>query len=187
VRLDDPDLVRREYGEIAGECRRHYTIRCIIDDQVRDVVLTSEGLIERAKVQSADDVRRFPRALIRYSAERRQRTLRLRKYLYRHFYYHPTVHHPNRKAVRRMEELFRYLLDHPKALGEFSRRRVRRLGLHRTVCDCEAGNAAARGTLEKAGMRLEGEGRLDRRVAGNWVSTVFFAMIVEEFVASHLR
>lgn len=136
---DAADLVRREYGEIAGECRRHYTIRCIIDDQVRDVVLTSEALIERAKVQSADDVRRFPRALIRYSTERRQRNLRLRKYLYRNFYYHPTVHHPNRKAVRRMEELFRYLLDHPTALGEFSRGRVRRLGLHRTVCDYIAG------------------------------------------------
>jgi dGTP triphosphohydrolase len=38
-----------------------------------------------------------------------------------------------------MEELFRYLLDHPTALGEFSRGRVRRLGLHRTVCDYIAG------------------------------------------------
>jgi Mlc titration factor MtfA (ptsG expression regulator)/RimJ/RimL family protein N-acetyltransferase len=77
-----------------------------------------------------------------------------------------------------------YGLEAVRAILEFG---FSGLALHRMVCDCEAGNAAARGTLEKAGMRMEGEGRLDRRVAGNWVSTVFFAMIVEEFVASHLR
>ena len=36
------------------------------------------------------------------------------------------------------------------------------LAPHRMVSDCEAGNTAGRGMLEKAGLRLEGEGRLNR-------------------------
>ncbi|HTG44645.1 MAG TPA: deoxyguanosinetriphosphate triphosphohydrolase [Verrucomicrobiae bacterium] len=131
--------VKNEFGELPDECRRHYTIRCIIDDQVKDVVHTSENLIARAKVGSADDVRRFSRTLIQYSAERRKLNLQLRKYLYRHFYYHPVVHEPNVRAIQRMEELFCYFIEHPKALGEFSRKRMRKLGLHRTVCDYIAG------------------------------------------------
>jgi dGTPase len=84
-------------------------------------------------------VRKQPRPLIRYSEERRKRNAQLRKYLYRNFYYHPVVHKPNIRATRMMEELFAYLLEHPKALGEFSRKRLRKLGLHRTVCDYIAG------------------------------------------------
>jgi dGTP triphosphohydrolase len=46
---------------------------------------------------------------------------------------------PNVRATRMMEELFGYLVDHPQELGEFSRKRLRKLGLHRTVCDYIAG------------------------------------------------
>jgi dGTPase len=132
-------FVKREFGNLPDECRRYYTIRCIIDDQVKDVVNTSEARIERAGVRSADEVRAFSRPLVRYSAERRKLNQQLRKYLYRNFYYHPVVHEPNVRATRMMEELFTYLVEHPKALGEFSRKRLRKLGLHRTIRDYIAG------------------------------------------------
>ncbi len=131
--------VQREFGELPNECRRFYTIRCIIDEQVRHVVLTSEELIRRAGVRSADDVRRHGKTLICYSPERRRRNQQLRKYLYKNFYYHPVVHGPNVRATRLMEELFNHLIKHPKGLGEFSRKRLRKLGLHRTVSDYIAG------------------------------------------------
>jgi len=132
-------FVRREFGELPDECRRYYTIRCLIDEGVRDVVLTSEKLIQSAAVQSADDVRKAARPLVCHSGERRKRNAQLRKYLYKNFYYHPVVHRPNIRATRMMEELFVHLLKHPKALGEFSRKRLRKFGLHRTVCDYIAG------------------------------------------------
>src|SRR5208282_559801 len=37
--------VKRQHGDLADECRRSFTIRTIIDMQVRDVVETSEHLI----------------------------------------------------------------------------------------------------------------------------------------------
>ena len=128
-----------EFGALPDECRRFYTIRCIIDDQVRDVVNSSEEGIRRPKVVSADDARRHAKPLIRYSAERRKLNVELRKYLYRNFYYHPVVHSPNVRAIRLMEELFQYYIEKPKALGEFARKKIRKLGLHRSVCDYIAG------------------------------------------------
>jgi dGTPase len=133
------ELVKVEFGDLPRECRRYYTIRCIIDEQVRDVVLTSEDFVRRAGVRTADEVRQQSRSLIRYSATCRKRNEQLRKYLYKNFYYHPLVHEPNVRATRLMEELFNYLIDHPEALGDFSRKRLRKLGLYRTVCDYIAG------------------------------------------------
>src|SRR6185503_18360983 len=40
--------VKREHGELPDECRRYFTIRTITDQQVRDVVETSERLIAKA-------------------------------------------------------------------------------------------------------------------------------------------
>jgi dGTPase len=38
-----------------------------------------------------------------------------------------------------MEQLFQHYLEHPKAMGANSRRRIRSEGIHRTVCDYIAG------------------------------------------------
>ena len=136
---DAAECVRKEFGDLPDECRRYYTIRCIIDDQVRDVVATSEEAIRRAKVLTADDARLQPRPLIRYSPERRKLNIQLRKYLYNNFYYHPEVHSPNVRATEMMEELFEYFIKHPKQIGEVARKKIRKLGLHRAVCDYIAG------------------------------------------------
>jgi dGTPase len=131
--------VRRRHGPLPDECRRYFIIRCIIDDQVTDVVKTTEAAIAATGVQSADDVRRHPRPLVRYSAARHQLNLQLRRYLYRHLYFNPVVHEPNARAARMLEELFHHYLQHPGEMGEFSRRRARRVGRARAVCDYLAG------------------------------------------------
>lgn len=131
--------VKRKHGELADEVRRYFIIRCIIDGQVKDVVQTTEKRVAAAQVKSVDDVRRQNEALVQYSPKRRKTNLAVRDYLYKHLYYSPEVHEPNRRAVRMLEELFRYFLDHPQELGEQSRKRVRKEGRHRAVCDYLAG------------------------------------------------
>ncbi|MGH7991541.1 MAG: dGTP triphosphohydrolase, partial [Limisphaerales bacterium] len=59
-------LVKKEFGNLPEESRRYFIIRTIIDMQIHDVVETSERLILAAKVNSADDVRRFPKALVQH-------------------------------------------------------------------------------------------------------------------------
>jgi dGTPase len=132
--------VEKQFGPLADdECRRYFTIRCLIDMQVKDVVGTSEKLIASAEVQSADEVRLQSRALVRYSPKRRDQNLQLRDYLYKNLYFNPEVHQPNMRAVRMLEQLFKHFIEHPKQIGGLSRKRIRKDGLHRAVCDYLAG------------------------------------------------
>jgi len=131
--------VEREYGQLPDECRRYFTIRCIIDAQVKDVVETSEERIQARGVQSADEVRLHPKALLAHSPRRKKENLELRAYLYKNLYSNPEVHGPNMRAVQMLEHLFKYFLEHPKEIGPLSRKRIRKVGLHRAVCDYLAG------------------------------------------------
>ncbi|MFZ0826495.1 MAG: deoxyguanosinetriphosphate triphosphohydrolase [Verrucomicrobiia bacterium] len=132
-------LVKKEHGDLPDECRRYYIIRTIIDQQIRDVVENSGRLIRAAGVHSADEVRCFPQALVQHSSERRGLNLELRRYLYRNLYFNPVVNEPHIRANRLLKDLFNYYLKHPAEIGEQSRKRIRRAGLHRAVCDYLAG------------------------------------------------
>ncbi|MDB6124487.1 MAG: dgt [Pedosphaera sp.] len=131
--------VVKQYGDLADECRRYFIIRCIIDMQVKDVVETTEAKIKKAGVKSADDVRLQSRALVQYSPERRELNLELRDYLYQNLYYNPVVHGPNLRAVKMLEELFNYYLKKPEQMGDQARKRIRKEGLRRAICDYLAG------------------------------------------------
>jgi len=132
-------LVRKEYGKLPDESRRYIIIRTIIDMQIKDVVENSERLIAKAGVKSADDVRLCAKPLVQHTPDRSELNLELRKYLYKNLYYNPVVHQPNLRAVKVLGELFKYFLAHPKEIGDSARKRLKKTGLHRAVCDYLAG------------------------------------------------
>jgi dGTPase len=132
-------LVKKEFGNLADESRRYFIIRTIIDLQIADVVETSERLITKAGVQSADDVRKFARPLIQYSPKRRALNIELRRYLYKNLYFNAVVNEPHIRAKQLLKDLFHFYLKHPKEIGEHARQQVRRIGLHRAVCNYIAG------------------------------------------------
>ncbi len=131
--------VREEHGGLPDEIRRHFIIRCIIDLQVRDVVETSEAAILASGVKTADDVRKQPRPLVRHSRKRRGLNAELRAYLLRNLYFNPAVMEPNRRAGEMLSELFRYFVKHPREIGASSRKRARKTGWHRAICDYISG------------------------------------------------
>ena len=132
-------LVRTLHGKLPDECRRYFTIRTIIDVQVKDVVGNSERLIAHARVSTADEVRLFPKVLIQYSPNRRKLNLQLRRYLYKNLYYNPVVNRPHLRAKQLLKDLFDFYLKNPKAIGEQARKHIRKIGPHRAVCDYLAG------------------------------------------------
>jgi dGTPase len=132
-------VVKKKFGNPPTEPRRYFTIRTIIDQQVADVIGTSERLIAGARLQSADDARRHSRPLIRHSQEVRGSNRELRHYLYRNLYYNPVVNQPHLHARRLMRALFNHCVKHPGEMGEQARKRLRQDGLHRAVCDYIAG------------------------------------------------
>ena len=60
------DEVRRHFPKLHGVELNTYVIRCIIDRQVQDVIATSATNLTRSGVQSAEEVRRRLKPLIRY-------------------------------------------------------------------------------------------------------------------------
>ena len=114
-------------------------IRDIIDTEVRDLVSTSAKSIADAGVQSADEARRQPMPLIRYSDDLFRANRDLRKFLYHNVYYNPRVSEVNRRACEMLRQVFQAYLSDPEKLGETAAKRIETEGLHRTVCDYIAG------------------------------------------------
>jgi dGTPase len=127
------------YSDVREPDLQKLIIRDIIDTEVRDLVGTSAKRIVDAGVQSADEVRRHPESLIRYSFELAEANRALRKFLYANVYYHPRVAEVNQRACEMLRRVFeKYMVD-PAQLGDAAARRIEKEGLHRTACDYIAG------------------------------------------------
>jgi RimJ/RimL family protein N-acetyltransferase len=57
----------------------------------------------------------------------------------------------------------------------------REIGMHRITAACDSRNLAALALFNRSGLRREGEFIQDREVDGDWVNTVWFAMLREEY------
>jgi dGTPase len=131
--------VRSHFPKLKGREFRAYVIRCMIDQQVADVVQTSAARIGRVKVQSALAVRKNPKPLIAYSQPLLKANRELRRFLYKNLYFHPRVAGANSRACEMLRDVFEAYLKNPKLLGTTTSRRIKKDGLHRTVCDYISG------------------------------------------------
>ena len=93
-------------------------------------------------------MRAHPTHLVQYSEQLARANTELREYLYKNLYFNPEVHEPNRRAVRMLEELFKYYVDHPNEIGETYRKRAKEDGWPRAVCDYLAGMTDRYAVLE---------------------------------------
>jgi dGTPase len=133
------EAVSSRYPDVHEPDLHKLIIGTMIDAQVRDVVMTSAAAIASAGVQSADEVRRHPAALICYSHGRHQANQELRRFLYKNVYYHPRVAEVNRTACEMLRKVFDAYVAAPDLLGAAATKRIETEGLHRTVCDYIAG------------------------------------------------
>ena len=131
--------VRRDFPKLKGRDLTTYVIRCIIDREVQDVITTSARLIAASGVESVADVRAQKKPLIQYGRGLLRENRKLRKFLYRHLYYHPRVAGANRRACGMLRSVFEAYLAKPALLGKTTSHRLERDGLERTVCDYLSG------------------------------------------------
>jgi len=131
--------VEQSYGRLPDECRRYFIIRCITDLQVKDVVNSTEALLEESQVKTADNVREQPKPLVQYSEERGKLNQELGRFLYQNLYDSSAVNEPHLRARKILEDLFQHYVAHPQEIGSLSRKRARKDGLPRAVCDYLAG------------------------------------------------
>lgn len=131
--------VRADFPELNGKRFASYAIRCLINREVDDVVKTSSELIEASEIKTANDARRQKKPLIRYSQTLLHSNAKMRKFLYKNLYHHPSVAGANQRGCRMLRNVFEAYIKNPRLLGEASARRVRKEGLSRTVCDYVSG------------------------------------------------
>jgi len=131
--------VESQYGRLPDECRRYFTIRCITDLQVKDVVTTTEQRIRAAGLKSVEDVRAQAEPFVQYSTVRVQLNAELGRFLYENLYDNPEVNEPHIRARQVLEDLFKYYVEHHQEIGGAARKRARRDGWPRAVCDYLAG------------------------------------------------
>jgi dGTPase len=54
-------------------------------------------------------------------------------------YFNAVVNEPHIRAKQLLKDLFDHYLKHPKEIGEQARKRIRKIGKYRAVCDYIAG------------------------------------------------
>jgi len=136
---DTSAIVQKDFPKLKGSEFRMFVIRCIIDRLVGDVIETSASLIEKVGLASLEDVGKQKKPLIAYSAPMRKATQQLRKFLYQNLYYHPKVADVNKRACTMLRNVFNAYVSCPSLLGKTAALRVKKEGLHRTICDYLSG------------------------------------------------
>lgn len=123
----------------SGDRFAAYTVRCLIDLMVRDVILTSSANIEEAALKKASDVFALPKNLIAFSPEFQKLTDDLRDFLYHNLYFNPGLGQLNEMSYKNMRKLFQFYVAHPLEMGMTARERIMKAGLEQAASDYIAG------------------------------------------------
>ncbi len=94
----------------------HETIRQMINFLIMDVVAETSRRIEQSNIRSLDDVRGADDPLVGFSREAKRMNAEMKRYLFRHMYYHHRVVRMAVKAMRVIHELFSAYMDNPAML-----------------------------------------------------------------------
>ncbi len=148
--LQPPHLTRVpllvEVAQAAGielpaldEFARRVLVRELLGAMITDVILATHENLERNRIQSVEDVRRFPAPLATYSEEMAQKVAELRRFLYQNLYRHWRILRQVGKARHVLKRLFSAYVEMPEMLPPSVQEAAELEGLYRAVCDYIAG------------------------------------------------
>ncbi len=123
------------HPRLAGRRLLFETIRLMLSDQVYDVIDTTRARIAASGLEDAESVRDHP-PLVAFSDDMRQRSRRLKAFLFSNLYRHPQVMETTDRARQVVSDLFERYMAEP---GELPEAHGRRQHLARAVADYIAG------------------------------------------------
>ena len=133
VRFRDETLA--EFPQLQGRRLLFDTIRRMLSQQVYDVIGATQALLAEHGPGSADDARLCP-PLVRFSADMREGSTALKRFLFKELYRHPQVNETTAKAKQVLSELFAAYVAQPSGMpSDFAQREDQ----HRAVADYIAG------------------------------------------------
>jgi dGTPase len=151
--LLDLDALRHEvpffadfYGRIEAEhpaarmrLKFNEALRHVIDHLVSDLITNTETLVCESGVQTAEDIRRVPERLARFSETARAENAQLKGFLFAHIYNHPLITEDSTRSVACLAELFAYYLEQRGSMPESQEHAAEQIPRHFVVCDYIAG------------------------------------------------
>ncbi len=112
-------------------------VRGLVDHLVSGMI---EGTVFAAEhIMDADAVRRHPSRLVRYTDAAAETNAQLKQVLRANVYNSELVLAERRDSTRKIDEMFRYLVNHPEAMPAYYVEDTSDLPRHRMVCDYIAG------------------------------------------------
>jgi len=99
-------LVTKRYPDLDSKRTVHEIVRRIINDQVVDLITTSQAALQHEAPETIDDVRQASSNLIRFSQDMREQNLELKRFLRSHLYKHYRVHRMSAKAEKVISSLY---------------------------------------------------------------------------------
>jgi dGTPase len=150
-------IARRVEQQFAGASLREQfveTLRALLDFLATGLIEGTRTAALEAKVASAEDVRRYPQRLARYTPEAAEATRILKHFLRKHVYNAPEILEARVRCEAAIRELFLYFLDFPEAISASFREYHQDEPRHRLVCDYIAGMTD--GFFQQTSQRLLG-------------------------------
>ncbi|MGC9398712.1 MAG: deoxyguanosinetriphosphate triphosphohydrolase [Anaerolineae bacterium] len=126
-------------GRHFNDMIRYRMVRRLIGLLVRDQVEATARRLDKAGVQSPDDVRAHPENVVGHSEEIAGRTRELKTFLYENLYCHPHVMRMQAKAERVLRALFETYLEEPRQLPVEEQAKFEERSPERVICDYIAG------------------------------------------------
>lgn len=114
-----------------------YTVRCLIDAMVGDVIRTSRKLL--SDIRTREEIFYAKSPVIAFSDEFKKMTDDLREFLFHNLYFHKELAKLNDLSYEQMETFFRIFIKKPALMGEYAVSRIASEGLERTAADFIAG------------------------------------------------
>ncbi len=129
----------KKYPEAMEKLKFNEALKIFFNRLVSDLIENTLRRIETAKIQTLEDVRKYPERLAAFSqqvdAERRQ----TKEFLYANLYYSPELKSAKVRAEEMVSDLFEFWMKHPEELPRSYQSKAESEPLARVVCDYIAG------------------------------------------------
>ena len=138
------EKVEKEFPQISEKIKIGYSIRCLINDMVMDLIRQSQENIRRYKIKNFEDVISFHKKyrdkdLVGFSREFHPRVVELKKFLSKNLYNHLEIGKMNLKAEETIVSIFNFLKKNIQNLPQEYLARLRSEGKEKSISDFIAG------------------------------------------------
>jgi dGTPase len=131
--------VDRRYPHGRSHLKFNAALKQLLDRLATDLIENTRRQVERAGVETVEDVRLHPTRLAGFSPEVAHENACLKQFLYSQLYSHPAISEDRDRSVRALDALFRFLRSHPDRMPKNYTELTDSEPPHRVVCDYIAG------------------------------------------------